>query len=267
MVLGVLTLLMIAGAVPVKDGSQTAIFQTPVFLLAAAALAVSLIVCSVRRLHWRNIPFLLCHLGAVLILAGALTRFVWGEKYEVTIPVARSHRALNLRMPDGTPRPLGFGLSVTEFSVGFYNPVYRLMAGDKVLGEFTAGNGSFLDLGERGRIAVAELKLPGVHGWKPQYMLPNGLRLECSALTPKHYEARLEFALPDNSAEQAVLAVNRPVFHGGWWFHLQSYDAHAGRYVIVGIKRDPGLRAALGGIWMVMAGTAGLCFRKQRAES
>jgi len=208
--LSVLTLLMIAGAIPVKDGSQTAIFQTPVFILAAAALAVSLVVCSAKNLHWRKLPFLLCHLGLVLILAGALARLVWGENYEATIPVARSHRALNLRMPDGTARPLGFGLSVTDFKVEFYDSIERKV--------------------------------------------------------PKHYEASLEFALPDDTMEQAILAVNQPVFQGGWWFHLQSYDAHAERYVIVAIKRDPGLRVTLTGIWMVMVGTAGLCFRKQRGH-
>lgn len=208
-ILAVLTLLMIAGAVPVKDGSQTAIFSTPVFLLTAAALAVSLIVCSVRRFHWRQIPFLLCHLGVVLILVGALARFVWGEKYQVTIPVTAHHRAFNLRMPDGTARPLGFGLSVTDFRVEFYDTEDRQ--------------------------------------------------------TPKYYEAMLDFVLPDDTIKQVLLAVNRPVFQGGWWFHLESYDARAQRYVILGVKRDPGLPAALGGIWTVLIGTAGLCFRKRES--
>jgi cytochrome c biogenesis protein ResB len=206
-ILCILTLLMIAGAIPVKDGSQTAIFSTPVFILAAAALAVALIIRSVRNLHARKIPFLLCHLGIVLILAGALVRFVRGENYEVTIPVASSHRALNLRMPDGTARPLGFGLSVTDFTVEFYDAVQRQV--------------------------------------------------------PRHYEAQLEFALPDDTMKQAVLAVNRPVFQGGWWFYLQSYDAREKRFVIVRVKRDPGLPAVKGGIWMVMIGTAALCFRKR----
>lgn len=206
-ILCILTLLMIAGAFPVQDGSQTAIFSTPVFILASAALAASLLVCSAKKIRWRSTLFLLCHLGIVLILAGALARFVWGEKYEVTVPVSRSHRAVNLRMPDGAARPLGFGLSVTDFSVEFYDDVERR--------------------------------------------------------TPKYYEAQLEFAHADNTSQTALLAVNKPVLYDGWWIHLQSYDARAERYIIVALKRDPGLPAVKSGIWMLMTGTTGLCLRKR----
>ncbi len=207
-ILCALLLFLLAGVVPGAGGlNASAIYYSPIFILTAAALAGSLILCSVQRRRWRKVPFLLCHLGVVLILAGAMARFVWGEKYEVTIPVARNHRALNLRMPDGTARPLGFGLSVTKFSVEFYDSAARK--------------------------------------------------------TPKVYEAQLEFSMPDNTAEQARLAVNHPVFHGGWWFHLQSYDARAGRYVILAVKRDPGLWAVTGGFWMLIIGTFLICFRRE----
>ncbi len=262
--MAVLALFMIVGAVPVRSGSQTAIFSSPVFVVAAAGLAVSLLACALRRSRLRQLPFVLCHLGVVLVMAGALVRLARGETYEATIPVTRRHRAVNLRLPDGTARPLGFAVSVTRLSVEFYDPVYRLLRGARTLGEFPVREGGVLDLGEYGTLAVSELKLPGVQGWLPRHALPGGARLEVLARVPKHYEAGLEFYEGEAPPRAAGLAVNRPVHHGGWWFHLQSYDARAGRFVVVAVKRDPGLPAALGGIWLVMAGTAGLCFRRPR---
>ncbi|MGD9873129.1 MAG: cytochrome c biogenesis protein ResB [Kiritimatiellia bacterium] len=261
-ILSMLALLVLAGAVPVRDGAQTAVFSSPVFLIVAAALSVSLAACSFRQR--RDIPFLLCHAGIILILAGAFARFIRGEFYEVTIPVTPSHRALNLQMPDGEKRPLGFGLSVVDFSVDFYPPVYRLIRSDEEPDEFVLEDDGFIDLPGHGRINASELKLPGVQGWKPVHELPDGSRVELKMLKPKHYEARLEFSMPDDTSEQASLAVNHPVCHGGWWFHLESYDPRAGRFVILKIKRDPGLRAVKGGIWMAMIGTFGLCFRRRR---
>ena len=86
-----LGLLMIAGAVPARDGAQTAVFRSPVFVIILAGLALSCAVCVVRGRRFRSIPFVLCHAGVILIVAGAGLRLARGGKYEVSIPVTAEH--------------------------------------------------------------------------------------------------------------------------------------------------------------------------------
>ena len=134
-------------------------------------------------------------------------------------------------------------------------------------------------LGSRGSIVlplteahgVEELPVPGGRA------VPLGFRVSAAAFdvefypaadgsrqaTARHYEADLVFTGPETSRQR--LRVNHPVTHGGWRFYLTSYDTVARRYIVVTARRDPGRCLVIPGIWMVIAGTAGLCwFRKRR---
>ncbi len=57
------------------------------------------------------------------------------------------------------------------------------------------------------------------------------------------------------------MKVNAPVAHRGWKFYLMDYDHENQSYLFLYAKKDPGNRLFAAGLWMIVIGTAGLCFQ------
>jgi cytochrome c biogenesis protein ResB len=68
----------------------------------------------------RSPAFLLPHLGALIILAGALLTFIFGKNTQFNMPVTPDTFIDNVPAPDGSRWELGFRFSVTDFRVEYY---------------------------------------------------------------------------------------------------------------------------------------------------
>lgn len=270
-ILSVLVLFMLAGALPTPGGMQSAVFRSPVFALLLGALAVSLAVCLWRRRPtWRSFGFHLTHLAVVVILVGAFLGFTLGKRTRFRLPVALLHEVRELPMPDGGWLEPGFGLSVTHFSVSYYDPdrctLYRPATtedGQLVLEpvrEIPLPAEGPLDLGEAGSLEVAALKDESGE-WIPRHMLDNGWVL-VPALVPRHFRAALRITGEDGAVTREELAVNHPVDHARWRFYLMDYDKRGGQYVVLSARRDPGRAVAIAGLWALMLGVSLMCFRR-----
>jgi hypothetical protein len=81
---------------------------------------------------------------------------------------------------------------------------------------------------------------------------------------PRAFGVNLTVSSDEGPEEVRRLEVNRPVTHRGWRFYLMSYDEPGQRYVVLTARRDPARSVVIGGMWMVMAGTAWLCWGSGR---
>ncbi len=82
--------------------------------------------------------------------------------------------------------------------------------------------------------------------------------------TPKLFKADVVVTQGDVTTP-AELMVNHPVTAGSWRIYLMSYELEPRPFVLVSVRNDPGRGAVIAGIWMVIIGTALLCWRKQGA--
>ena len=272
-VLALLVLLMVAGVLPSPGGMQSVVFRTPVFLSLLGLLAAALLWCSLGRgLSWRRLPLRLLHVGVVVLLLGALVEFLAGVKTVVRLPLIAEHVVREFRIgPDKFVSP-GFGVSVTDFRVAYYDPDYQLCkssassngAGHVVLQTVRPGRDGAYDFGEAaGKVRATELKDPASGKWVEERVLGNGLTLRMSPPVARSYAAVLRFTGKDGRIRDESLAVNHPVDYEGWRFGLESYDPAALRYIVVAAKWAPGWSLVRAGIWMVIVGTAVVGFGRR----
>jgi hypothetical protein len=270
-----LVLFMLAGVLPVADGTQDVIFRTPVFIALLFVLACTLVfACFKQRFSFKNIGFYLAHLGVAAILVGAGIGFVFGSKTSCTLPVDEQHKTSEIILKNGKAVPLEFDITVTSFDVDFYDPPYNLYR------PVTAENGSQVNDYEFVRrirfrddkpvqvletitVLAGDLK-DGSGQWVPQHYLENGWMLEKGRAMPRTYTAGMRITGKDDDTLEKDLVVNHPVSYGGWRFYLMSYDMDAAPYIVVSARRDPGRVMVIYGIWAVIIGTAIVCFRKER---
>ena len=257
--------LLLAGAIPVDQGRQTVIFQTPAFLAGAAAGAgLLLAACFLRRPPLRQVAFVLAHAGLVLILSGAWLDRRGGQRLDgVRLPVGMGHAIGTLRDAGGRPVALGFTLEVLDFSVSFYDPVYVLFRPDEsVPGGFAPGRKidprvpASLRQVPGGPLTADQLKAGGE--WRTEVPLAGGGFLRMQPAVPRWYEAGVRTACGDETRRH-VLAVNHPLLVNGWQVLLVSYGTEPMGYVELAFKRSPGIRLVVAGIWCVIAGVALLC--------
>jgi hypothetical protein len=271
-ILCVLVFFMLAGAFPAKGGGQLAVFRTPVFVLTAAALCAGLLHCTLRPSRLKRIGFVLCHLGVAAILGGAFIGFLFGRKTQFAAPIAMEHGISQIPGPDETRFELPFALSVTDFSVDFYDPDYHLYAAPSAGGDYvfeqtvTVPPSGELDLGRSDRVVRDDL-LDGSGQWVRQHVLPSGRLLQMADPVPRHYEATLKLSFDTAPSRTETLAVNHPVSRAGWRFYLMSYDQEARRYIVLSARRDPGRRLVIAGMWALIAGTAWLCWLPRRRRA
>lgn len=267
--LTILVLFMIAGAIPARGGGQTAIFASPLFIALLAVLAGVLLRCSLRRRHLRHAGFVLCHVGLVLVLAGALAGFLFGQRAQFAVPVEPSQVMTEIPGPGERPIPLPFGLSVDEFSVRFYDPEYHLYRPPQGTGDYTfertlaPDREGTLVVGAALKLAAAELR-DAQGGWVRQHVLPDGRLLQMAEPVARHYEAALRISHDDRPSRRALLSVNHPVSEQGWRFYLMSYDQRQQQYVVLSARRDPGRCLVIPGLWAAILGSAWLCWFPMR---
>lgn len=262
--LAALLLFLLAGAFPVGHDDQLVIFKTPAFLAAVALGALlMLLACFQRRPLLRQAAFVLTHAGLVLLLAGAVTGWMAGVRYDgIRLPVMHGHAIGKLRNPGGDPVDLGFALAVTNFTVDTYDPVYALFRPLVPQPTAPADYAFVRDVDPRvpaslartpaGAIDAAQLRPDG--RWLPELTLENGWLLQKRPDVPRWYEAAVLITRPDAAAESRVLAVNHPLTINGWRIFLVSYGLEPIASVELAFKREPGLPLVTGGIWCVIAG-------------
>jgi hypothetical protein len=263
-ILGLICLFLLAGALPSPGGHQEAIFRSPVFIALMALLCAWMAACIAgRRWRRRRMLALMSHLGPLILLGGALAGFLWAREGTLVLPVSAHHQVDRVQTPEGQTVPLDFKVAAAQFSVDFHPPQYDVFgAGEEFVRRIPAEGATTLDLGKGGRVPVEDLKIVGEDGWKTFHTLPNGWTLRQAPRSARSFDARLEFTDAAGTRVLRDLRVNHPVTHGGWRFHLQSYDNRAQRYILVKARQDPGRLAVLTGIWILLAGTAWACWRR-----
>ncbi len=271
-IMGLMVLLLLAGVLPAPGGAPDGIFRSPVFILLCGVLVGGLVLCCWQRLFRgrRKIAFILVHLGVAMILVGAFIGFLRGRRTNVVLP-------LDGRSISGFQAPdqhaifeTGFAVAATNFEAEYYEPRYFLYRpasddprGFELVDSFSFRNGT-LDLGDLGIVAIDELQNPATGEWLRRKMLRNGWILHRGNRVAKSYRATLAFRPENRDDAQTVthvLEMNRPATYDGWRFYLMSYDTDNQRYVVVTMRRDPGRRFVITGVWMTIIGTVLICWR------
>ncbi len=279
LLMAVLVLFLLAGVIPTRGDHQAMVFRSPVFIVLLGMLCTSIVTCCRRmKIKWRTLGFLACHLGIVVILAGAFVGYIWGKRTSVSIPITQHHDVAELPVHEGEPLKLGFKIAVTNFAVQYYPPQYHLFRPETNVVDGTEQvdyelvqtvrvpkNNDELEFGEYGTLSVTNLCYPDRDGeWIPQYVLPNSCILQRDRPTARHFEADLRITDGADPPVSYRLEVNHPVSHAGWRFYLMSYDQMANRYVVLSARNDPGRGIVIAGIWLVIVGTAVVCFRRRK---
>lgn len=121
-ILAALVLFMLAGTLLFAGRDPAVVFHSPLFIILAGLLFVSLVwACARRRSTGRQAAFILTHGAIVLILLGAALGFWFGEKSDLVVPVKPDHIIRNVPGKNLASIPLGFGLGVPAFRVEYYD--------------------------------------------------------------------------------------------------------------------------------------------------
>jgi len=268
-IFSVLVLFFLAGALPVHGVPPTEIFRSPVFILLMAIACLGCVVAVCQRGRWKRPGFALCHLGVVLVCAGALGGYCWGDRSNFRTPVAEDHATGELPRADGSSIPLGFQLAVTAASAEYYPPkTYGMYAPPdyELVREVAIGPDATLDLPADLQPDPALVR-DEEDNWARQVVLSNGNLLQVVPPVAKHYEATLKFLHDDAPSDSRVVSVNHPVTYRGWRFYLMGYATDPYLTVSLSARRDPGRRWVIAGIWVLIFGTAWLCWQPRRREA
>ncbi len=247
------------------------IYRHAVFILLLVLFLIMLALCCKRRkFSLKHLGFFTCHGGVIIILLGAWIGYFHSQTADIHVPVNAMHDVFLREFPiDSQGRDyfrLPFGIKAKDFNVDFYDPVFRLFkpVPEKqeydFVKEVRLGADDILDLGEYGLYTRAQLRDPTDADWLPFVSLTNEWVIQPHRGMPRHYEALLRFS---GVNEDLPLEVNKPITHKGWRFYLMSYQEHHGFvFLLLSVRKDPGRGAVIAGIWVLMIGTAVVCFRK-----
>ncbi|MCU0857801.1 MAG: cytochrome c biogenesis protein ResB [Pontiellaceae bacterium] len=273
LILGVLILFLLAGVIPAAGGVPAGtIYYSPVFILLLFLLSFLSIRCCLRRkISWKQSGFYLVHLAAVLILAGAFAGYLFGIKGLLQLPVGSSASVDHLPLSGREPVPFGFTVAAEDFQVLFYPPVYQLCRAIPPE-EMAPGKMPFKP---EGKFSANQQGVCIVNGFGPVFNLWNESRQEWvqrkaltddsflyrTAQTPSFFGVTLVF-----DGEKHPVRINHPARFNGWRFYLMSYDRQNQSTVQLSARHDPGRTAVIAGIWLMLAGTFILCFRREGAS-
>ena len=68
------------------------------------------------------------------------------------------------------------------------------------------------------------------------------------------YISDLEVIVDDKVVKSKSIEVNHPLYYGGYHFYQSSYDQQGGKYTVLSITSDSGLRLVFGGFFLICAG-------------
>lgn len=269
----VTVLFLLAGALPCPGGDASLIFRSPVFIALLFIISSLGLYCCWKRIRYPL--FLITHIGAVVILAGAFTTFILGKSTQFNMPVMPAMLVDKIPAPGGERWNIGFSFSVADFHAEYYNPDYSLFIPDKTKkdgykksGTFSTGKVSAIDLGKWGSVPISILKDEKTGKWTDRYTFDNGCTLMRENAVPKEFEAKIRIVPKNGDEFTSILKVNSPVSYEGWRIYLVSFGNDRKPYVQLSAKKDPGRGTVIAGIWILMIGTFISCFkRKERFGS
>lgn len=265
--MAVLTAMMVAASCIAVYTASTDLYTSAIFLVGAALLLIVQVVCLIRYpFSLRKIGFYVCHLGLVVTLAGGFLSGALLTETQFSIPIDPGAAYGEVQNRDGSTVEFGFQIGVSDFSVEKYDPEYQLIRRD--------------DARETGYAVLKKALLPDRFGFyelgapygqvsREQLMDEAGfvdlirvgedVFLSKLSQSDKSYEATLD--LYDQDGKRSVqLRINQPCTYRGWKFYLMDYDHAAMSTVSLYAKNDPGNLTIGVGLWMLMAGTACMCF-------
>jgi hypothetical protein len=97
-----------------------------------------------------------------------------------------------------------------------------------------------------------------------QVVLADGNLLQMVTPAVKYYEAKLKFVHDDSPSDTRTAAVNHPISYHGWRFYLMDYSTDPYLNVSFSARRDPGRGLVIVGIWLLILGTAWICWVPRR---
>lgn len=261
-------LFLLAGALPCPGGDAALIFRSPVFIAILGIISILSLYCCWKKM--RHPHFMLSHLGAVVILTGAFTGFLFGKSTQFNMPIMPAMLVDKIAAPGGASWNLGFSFSVADFKADYYNPDYSLFIPDKTKkddfrksGTFSTEKVSTIDLGKWGSVPISNLKDEKTGKWTDRFTFDNGCTLMSENAVPKDYEAKIRIVPKNGNEFASSLKVNSPVSYEGWRIYLVSFDGDRKPYVQLLAKKDPGRTTVIAGIWMLMIGTFIICFKRK----
>jgi hypothetical protein len=268
LLMALLTALLLAGSLAGGIDPDFRFYTSPVFLAAVGAFTAVQLACLIKhRLSLRSIGFYLCHAGLVVVILGAFAGYLFAEEVNFNIPIASGAAYGVVARTDGSEVAFGFDIAVADFAVEKYDADYRVFSPDPAAengyalyrDRVTPDRGGSYDLGPaHGRISREDLMDEA--GFREQVTTPDGLLMVRLSQADKYYAARLQ-VFDGGEARDATLAVNHPHVYKGWKFYLMDYDREQGSFVSMYAKKDPGNGPIRLGLWMILAGTALMCFR------
>lgn len=276
--LGALVTLVLTGTIPIGNysGFPTYLFESPIFAAVVALMAgSSLIAVLANKRHRRDIWLVMLHFAVILIVAGAGIRtsgrmqshfplyYSIKGAYIATVPVATDDKANNYVRYEN----LGFTLACDSFRVEHYAPDFEILAyrgqhqPPELLKTIPDDGQPFSLQPWTDSTVTAEMAAQLTETVR----LTDTVYLARQLPRDKDYAARLLFGekmnIPDTSAIQ-MLHPNQPAQRDGWLFYLMNYGQQNGNdYIEVLAVKDPGRYWVLTGLWLLMAGTGGGCFR------
>jgi len=218
-----------------------------------------------------TVGFLFVHLGIVVILVGAFSGYLFGNKGMLQLQLLHPVSVSGLEGEEAVP--FGFEVTAKDFAVEFYPPVYHLyrqLPPEQIVPgqmpflkvrEFDAAGKTVWNLDGFGPFTISNLRNEATGGWAPRRMLDSGSFLHRASQTPAHYGVTLQISDGEKEIEHPV-SVNHPADYKGWRFYLMSYDQRERSFVVLSARHDPGRGSVIAGFWTVIVGMFILCFRK-----
>ena len=130
-------------------------------------------------------------------------------------------------------------------------------------GEYDAAGQDSWEIESIGLFTVSNLWNEARGEWTQRRMLDAGSFLHLASQTPSHYGVTLQIVDGEQNIELPI-SINHPAGYKGWRFYLMSYDQMNRSYVVLSARRDPGRNTVIASIWVTMAGTFILGFRRAK---
>jgi len=272
--------------------------------LGLSSFICSIAYCFQCKKPFKIAGFVICHLGVVLFLIGAAIGHFKGVNTgqvlyirnidDAQVPVEAQNMPYSWIMyRDGQvfAKPFNFDVRLVKFEIDYYQPdllIYRknkdvsdkktnkptmkLVKTISILPNSKIVNLKIKGLKDENIIEIAKLHPPfSDKKWLKNYKINEQYALVIR-LTPKEYRATVKVFEKNKEVIEKVLRVNHPLTYKGWRIYYFDYDRRGydtfdkPRFIITSAKKDPGRGCVVAGIWMLIIGTAILCFRRERRK-
>lgn len=206
------------------------------------------------------------HFGLVLFLIGCLVYAVTGEYVLAAVPVNENGAYNRVENENGEVIELGFGFTLYNFKIEYYEPVYDVyrvksdggveqVLTDVEIEGATADSYGYYDFGKYGGKVQARDLIMG-SSMQQQIDLVDGY-VALLRMPVKKYTAEVQLT-QGNTVERKELTVNHPLRKNGVKIYLMSYNEAMGSATIL-FKKDAGEFISLTGIVLTIAGAFMQC--------